>query len=95
MENINLKENCKYPNIVKVLKIKECADCLYETFCLKDLVKEKENMNKYRYWIESWKECRYNLAIKSCAECLFQNLCLFEQNQERLWKDTHETEKTL
>lgn len=46
-------------------------------------------MENYRYWIENWKECRYNLAIKSCCECLFQNLCLFEQNQERIWKDTH------
>ena len=87
-----MEKNCRYPNIVKVLKIKDCADCLYETFCLKD---NKKEMEKYRYWKESWKECRYNLAIKTCCECLFQNLCLFEQNQERLWSDTHEVEQTL
>ena len=86
-----LKKNCKYPNIVKVLRIKDCAECLYLTFCLKD----KEQMERYRYWKESWKECRYNLAIKTCCECLFQNLCLFEQNQERLWSDIAIQEKTL
>ena len=50
-------------------------------------------MEQYRYWIENWKECRYNLAIKQCSRCLFENLCLFEQNKER-WKDTHEVKKT-
>ena len=38
-----LRETCKYPNIVKVLRIKECAECLYLTFCLKD----KEQMERY------------------------------------------------
>ena len=51
-------------------------------------------MEKYRYWIEGWKECRYWLAIEQCSRCLFENLCLFEQNQERVWNDTHEQKKT-
>lgn len=42
-------------------------------------------MERYRYGVDNWHSCRYNLAIKSCTDCLFQNLCLFEQNQER-WK---------
>ena len=41
-----MEKNCRYPNIVKVLKIKDCADCLYETFCLQD---NKKEMEKYRY----------------------------------------------
>ena len=46
-------------------------------------------MEKYRYSKEWEDKCRYDLYLKSCAECLFQNLCLFEQNQERIWNDTH------
>lgn len=51
-------------------------------------------MEQYRYWIEGWKECRYNLAIEQCSRCLFENLCLFEQNQERIWKDIATQGKT-
>lgn len=40
-------------------------------------------MEKYRYGVDKWLSCRYNLAVKNCLDCLFQNLCLFEQNQER------------
>ena len=56
------------------------------------VIKMKEKEKNYRYWKEK-SECRYRLAINSCSRCLFENLCLFEQNQERLCKDTHETEK--
>lgn len=80
MENINLKENCKYPNIVKVLKIKDCADCLYETFCLKDL--EKEKMERYEQGIDRNK-CNYWLVMESCRQCLFETLCRLEK-----WKAT-------
>lgn len=48
-------------------------------------------MDKYRYWVEWWKECRYWLAIEQCSRCLFENLCLFEQNKER-WDDTQKTD---
>lgn len=40
---------------------------------------------KYRYGVDKWWSCRYNLAIDWCSRCLFENLCLFEHNQE-LWK---------
>lgn len=53
-----------------------------------------EKEKNYRYWKEKG-ECRQWLAIKTCSRCLFENLCLFQQNQERIWSDTHEAEKTL
>ena len=48
-------------------------------------------MERYRYWVDKWWSCRYNLAIRSCSDCLFQNLCLFEYNQERC-SDIHKTD---
>lgn len=52
-------------------------------------------MEQYRYHKEWEDQCRYGLYLKSCAECLFQALCQFEQNQERICRDTATQEKTL
>ena len=80
-----LKKNCKYPNIVKVLRIKECAECLYLTFCLKD----KEQMERYEQSKEKWK-CNYWLVMDSCRSCLFETLCRLEKQR---WDDTHDVDQ--
>lgn len=51
-------------------------------------------MEKYRYWVDKWWSCRYNLAIQSCNRCLFENLCLFEKNQEGLDNNQKQNAKT-
>jgi len=53
-------------------------------------------MDKFRYTKEWEDKCRQNIWWKkSCCRCLFEALCLFQQNQEKIWKVTHEVNETL
>lgn len=53
-------------------------------------------MEKFRYTKEWEDKCRQGIWWKeSCNRCSHEMLCLFQQNQERIWKDIAEQEKTI
>jgi len=53
-------------------------------------------MEKFRYTKEGEDKCRQWIWWKkSCYNCSFDMLCLFQQNQERIWKDTVKAKNNL
>lgn len=52
-------------------------------------------MEKFRYTKEWEDKCRQWIGWKeNCRKCSFEMLCLFQQNQERICKDTRGQKKT-
>lgn len=50
---------------------------------------------KFRYTKEWEDKCRQGIGWKKdCYRCAYEMLCLFQQNQERIWKDTATQKKT-
>ena len=53
-------------------------------------------MDKFRYTKEWEDKCRQGIWWKkTCYKCSYEMLCLFQQNQERICKDTAIQERTL
>ena len=52
-------------------------------------------MDKFRYTKEWEDKCRQGIGWKkNCRKCSYEMLCLFQQNQEKIWRDTATQKKT-